>query len=342
MNGPVTASDLAFSSREFLRMIEEFGLTGHWGWTFATDEHVWSPGLFRLLGLEPGLVRPSYDLLLHLVHPEDRASIDTAAEVRAGLAREATVRVIRPDGAMRILSIRAEIYVAPDGRPQAAAGIVLNVTDREALVRARAVERRRKWALFEQTRSFTCSVSNFPVGNLPHELSVLTGLPPEILRSERGLIIAREERAFWIAFGNEYFPSGKPFIAKPLLKLADGQTARFRTVVVPTLNADGGIERWDNFAFPADRQAMLPTDDLLRALQERVGGHHMRAARGLLDWSMHDLAAASGLSFSTIRRLEEDVEATAARSRHTAVAALRAAGIRFSLLDGGAIAVAKV
>ena len=66
------------------------------------------------------------------------------------------------------------------------------------------------------------------------------------------------------------------------------------------------------------------------------------AARGLLDWSMGDLAEASGLSLSTIRRLEEGSEGPAARSRHAAIEALRRAGIGFVLLDGGAIAVAKV
>ncbi|MER2269470.1 hypothetical protein [Methylobacterium oxalidis] len=34
------SSTLALSSREFLRLIESCGLTGTWGWTFATDEHV--------------------------------------------------------------------------------------------------------------------------------------------------------------------------------------------------------------------------------------------------------------------------------------------------------------
>ncbi|MER2269471.1 hypothetical protein [Methylobacterium oxalidis] len=57
---------------------------------------------------------------------------------------------------------------------------------------------------------------------------------------------------------------------------------------------------------------------------------------------MMDLARASDLSFSTVRRLEEDGENTAARSRHIAVAALRAAGIRFALIGGGTTALAKV
>ncbi|MFC6051218.1 hypothetical protein ACFPYM_25590, partial [Methylobacterium hispanicum] len=48
---------------QVLRMVEGFGLTGTWAWTFATDTHVWSPGLFRILGLEPESARAAYGLL---------------------------------------------------------------------------------------------------------------------------------------------------------------------------------------------------------------------------------------------------------------------------------------
>ncbi|KAB1075148.1 helix-turn-helix domain-containing protein [Methylobacterium planeticum] len=336
----LTPSALPYSSRALLRLIEGAGLTGNWGWNFATNEHVWSPGLFRLLGLEPGMVPPSYDLFLHLVHPEDRASLETGAQMRDGLARNATVRVIRPDGTMRLLSIQTEIYVAPDGRPQAAAGTVLDITDREALARAQAAERRRAWALFQRTRSFTHTYSH-PALEFSREFMDLTGQSREAFLEDSQRAIASEERSFWREFGAEHFPSARIFHATPLLILADGQKGRFRFIVLPILRPDGGIEGWTHFVTPVGRQGLQPTGDVRRRLEEQVRGHHVRAARALLGWSMHDLAAASGLSFSTIRRLEDDVEAIAARSRHAAVAALRTAGICFSLLDGAAIAVAR-
>jgi hypothetical protein len=64
---------------------------------------------------------------------------------------------------------------------------------------------------------------------------------------------------------------------------------------------------------------------------------------GLTDtwsWALTELAAASGLSFSTVRRLE-DGTARADRARHAAIAALRAGGIRFSLMDGATVASAR-
>jgi DNA-binding XRE family transcriptional regulator len=69
-------------------------------------------------------------------------------------------------------------------------------------------------------------------------------------------------------------------------------------------------------------------------LGRAIEGCHIRAARGLLDWSMHDLAQASGLSLSTIRRLENGVTAPeTSRSHGIAVATLRRAGVGFALLN---------
>ncbi len=70
-----------------------------------------------------------------------------------------------------------------------------------------------------------------------------------------------------------------------------------------------------------------------------LSGHHLRAGRALLDWSMSDLAKASGLSLSTVRRLEQDAEGVLTRNRRSAAEALQEAGIGFLPLSNGAVAV---
>lgn len=71
-------------------------------------------------------------------------------------------------------------------------------------------------------------------------------------------------------------------------------------------------------------------------------GHHVRAGRALLDWSMSDLADASGLSLSTVRRLEQGAEGVLTRNRRSAALALQAAGVGFLSLGNGAVAVVKL
>ncbi|GJD75788.1 helix-turn-helix domain-containing protein [Methylobacterium goesingense] len=73
-----------------------------------------------------------------------------------------------------------------------------------------------------------------------------------------------------------------------------------------------------------------------------VSGPHLRGARALLGWAMSDLAAVSGLSLSTIRRLEQNVQAVGLRSRRVAVDALEGGGVRFLKLHDGTVALADV
>ena len=86
-----------------------------------------------------------------------------------------------------------------------------------------------------------------------------------------------------------------------------------------------------------------PAEITIRAISVDLGevlrGHHFRAGRALLNWSMSDLADASRLSLSTVRRLEQDADAVLIRNRSSAAEALQDACICFFPLSNGAIAV---
>ncbi|MGU3537664.1 PAS domain-containing protein [Methylobacterium sp. A54F] len=338
-----TAQTLRFSSREFMRLIETLGLSGTWGWTFATGEQQWSPGLYRLLGLEAGTVRPDYELILGLVHPEDRPSMASAAEiVQAGLIRDQVFRLLRPDGTQRTLRSRGEIFFGPDGRPTGASGVLIDVSDREQLARLQRAESQRRRALAEQAQVFVYTERTGPFTEYGPEFLALTGLRREDLQADWAAPIAPEEQAQWREAMPGFYGAGKPFRVTPTLVLADGGRRAFSFTAVPLRGADGAIESWTLVIVPAEMDVPEATGDVLRGMEQAIEGAHLRAGRALLDWTLADFAQASGLSVSTIRRLEEGAEGPAARSRHVAVAALREAGIGFSLVEGNVIAVAKL
>ncbi|WP_144768688.1 hypothetical protein [Methylobacterium dankookense] len=110
---------------------------------------------------------------------------------------------------------------------------------------------------------------------------------------------------------------------------------------MPSIRQKDSIEGWSAVISPVETQIATFGGELRKGLEQGLQGRHLRAARGLLGWSMMDLARASRLSLSTMRRLEDDAEVSGSRSRHLAVSALRAAGIRFSLLDDSMIAIAR-
>ncbi|HEV2545306.1 MAG TPA: PAS domain-containing protein [Methylobacterium sp.] len=324
-----------------LRMVEGFGLTGTWSWTFAGDEHVWSPGLFRILGLEPGTARAEYGLMLALVHPEDRDNVTSTADLlQTGQMTQQTFRVIRPDGTLRTVMSRGEVILAPDGRPIQAMGVLIDVSDREMLARAQAAERRRRRTVFEQTGSFTSITPVYPYTDFSPEWLELVGKSKQALLDEPTLPVLKEERTRWRDHGRELYLTRQVVNVQPRLILASGETVPYRMVMVPIRSGDGGIEGWMNYVAPLHFGGAVP-GALRDSLEHFIQGPHLRAARALLGWSMQQLAAAAKLSFSTIRRLEEEDVNVSGRARQCAVAALREHGVVFSFMDDGTLSVGK-
>lgn len=337
----MNAADLSFTSSDFLRLLEGLGLTGSWGWTLATGDQVWSPGLFRLLGLEVGEVTPSYERLIQFVHPEDQDRLERADDVRRdGLLGTHTVRVLRPDGGLRILNLQGTVYHTPEGRPRAAAGIVLDVTDREQMAAALRMERRRQWALFEVLQSW--SNAALYVGGqrtASPEILSLTGVSAEMFRADCDRIVAPDDRARMRAHIQAMIAEGKSFEVSKRLLLADGDQGAFRFLYTPVRDAAGRTETWATYASRLGGPKAPVVDPVRRGLVQSIDGSHLRAAWALLGWSMQDLAQAGGLSFATVRRLEENAGGRRAHSHERAVAALQKGGIGFQIVEGNRIAL---
>ncbi|MGX7704783.1 PAS domain-containing protein [Methylobacterium sp. Gmos1] len=343
------ASDLKTYSEIFLRTIEEYGLAGGWSWSFSSNEQRWSPGLFRLLGLDPRATTAGYDLLVGLLHPDDRGRLASAGDVLQGqVSPTATVRLIRPSGDMRVLSILSELRVSPEGRPLSLRGVALDVTDRERLRQVQVAEQRRRQALYLTSYTATYSLGLDLVHHFPAEVAQVHGLSLEEIQVDPFLMVVPEERGAFRDRGWDMHDRHMRFQGTPHERLASGEVRRFRLVGVPVWSEAGEYRGWTGMKYPvlesgapAGRRDTPEDAGLRRALEQAVRGHHLRAARGLLDWPMAALAEASGLSLSTVRRLEANAEIQGARSRHKAVAALRRAGIRFIAMDDGTLAVAK-
>ncbi|WP_165937913.1 PAS domain-containing protein [Methylobacterium segetis] len=338
MNPP----SLAFSSREFLRMVESFGLSGNWGWNFTRKEYLWSSGLYRLFGIEDGSVRPDYELFRSLVHPEDRAMLEDASQIlNEGILSDHTFRVIRPDGTMRMVLSRGDVYFTPEGRPAGAAGVIVDITGEQRVSLAIRAQNDRQRAIFEHGMiiPWVWTVEGEAV-HAPGWCE-LTGLPPEELQRNWSLPIVPEERAEVLRQHAAMRERRQPFTLDFTAQVARGGRTAFRTLVVPVLTGTDGIREWTGLTFPPTAAIGETAPEIGTDVQHQIRGAHLRAARGLLDWTLADLAGASKLSLSTIRRLEEDADGPLARSRHAAVDALRQAGVGFRLIEGS-IAVAHL
>ncbi|MBI5688074.1 MAG: PAS domain S-box protein [Verrucomicrobia bacterium] len=107
-----------------LRNLEDFSRNSLW----------WSDETFRIFGYEPGAVQVTHELFGNAVAPEDRARV--WAEVQTALREhkryDVEHRILRPDGASRVVHEYAEVVCDPvTGRPTRFIGTVQDVTERK-------------------------------------------------------------------------------------------------------------------------------------------------------------------------------------------------------------------
>ncbi len=161
---------------------------GSWGWDVLTNEFVWSRENYRLHGFEPYEFRPSYDIVLDFVHPEDRARSDAAfkraVEEKKSFAFEQ--RIIRMDGQERILYQRGEVVLGADRNVSKVLGTAQDITDRK--YREQELERVHKELLGASRRAGMAEVATgvlHNVGNVLNSVNVSAMLISERLSKSR-------------------------------------------------------------------------------------------------------------------------------------------------------------
>ncbi|KIF80564.1 hybrid sensor histidine kinase/response regulator [Noviherbaspirillum autotrophicum] len=103
---------------------------GSWEMDLDSDTLTWSDEHYRILGMEPGAIRPTYERFLHFVHPDDVRFVRdtvTATVMQLG-SYDIECRVIRADGRERTVRSRAEV-VSDGGRPARLMGILQDITE---------------------------------------------------------------------------------------------------------------------------------------------------------------------------------------------------------------------
>ncbi|WP_247894559.1 response regulator [Azospirillum sp. B510] len=114
-----------------LNLAEEVGQFGHWYIDFVTDTRRWSDEVYRILGLPPQQEPPTVELSRASYHPDDLPLLARMAERarRTGEGFSVEARVVRRDGGMRHVFVRASVECGADGRPAGLLGVVQDITD---------------------------------------------------------------------------------------------------------------------------------------------------------------------------------------------------------------------
>jgi PAS domain S-box-containing protein len=119
-------------SEAFLAEGQRIGHTGSWGWVLSTGEVTWSEEQYRMLGLEPGTAKPSLDLFLSTLAPEDRGRVREELQDALVTKRAYVIsyRVVLPDGSTRHLRSVGRPVITERHEVDEYIGITSDMTER--------------------------------------------------------------------------------------------------------------------------------------------------------------------------------------------------------------------
>ena len=126
-----------------LAKAQKISMIGSWTWNLITGEVTWSEQSYRNYGLVPGEVKPSYELFLSFIAPDDRERVNREVRkaIESGHKYNITYNIIRVDGTPRILLSENEVVRNESGKIVLMYGINQDITERkraeEALKNAR-------------------------------------------------------------------------------------------------------------------------------------------------------------------------------------------------------------
>lgn len=227
---------------------ERISHTGTGTWNVKTGKVIWSDEMFRIFGLQPGSVTPSYELFFGIVHPEDRAWLEAlfAEVVAAKCDYDVTFRVVRTDGVTRWIHSVGHPSFDKAGEVIEVLGTIMDVTERkEAKERLSASEKRfglLAETLPQQVWSYAPDGSGHYFNR--HWLDY-TGISAEEARRSGGHeIVHPDDVAGLQKMWRQVAPEKKSFEMEVRLRRKDGEYRRFFIEGAPLVSDAGELLEW--------------------------------------------------------------------------------------------------
>src|SRR5271166_3018165 len=168
-------------SEAYLAEAQRLSHTGSFGWRPSTGEILWSEETFRIFQSDP-TTKPTVQLVLQRVHPEDAALVQLTIERAAqdGKDFEQEYRLLMPDDSVKHVHVVARALSDESGSIEFV-GAVMEVTDRkraaEALLRTEAYLAQGQ--KLSQTGTWACNIATREMIHSSEEHRHLFGLVPE-------------------------------------------------------------------------------------------------------------------------------------------------------------------
>lgn len=112
---------------------------GNWETDLVRGSMWWSDEVYRIFGFAPRQFAPSYEAIAQAVHPDDRERVGRwFQDIFTGSRDSIELRIVRPDGAIRMVQAQAESIVDESGKPLRVVGTMQDITERKRAERQSA------------------------------------------------------------------------------------------------------------------------------------------------------------------------------------------------------------
>ena len=111
------------------------GRLGMWDWDVLAGREYWNDEHFRIMGYDPGEVKPSIEAFLSKVYREDLYMVKKAIirAIEEGRPVDVIFRMLKKDGTTRWVEMRGRNEVDKEGRLIRTYGISIDITERKRL-----------------------------------------------------------------------------------------------------------------------------------------------------------------------------------------------------------------
>jgi PAS domain S-box-containing protein len=116
-------------SEAYLAEAQKLSLTGSIAWDITNDDHFWSDETYQIMGFDRS-VKPSMDLIMQRVHPDDRAHLQHEVDraTKGAQHYDYESRLLMPDGQIKYLHVRAHRVTYASGKEEIV-GALVDITE---------------------------------------------------------------------------------------------------------------------------------------------------------------------------------------------------------------------
>ena len=253
------AEELRRSERN-LAEAQRIARLGSWERDLATGALRLSDEACRIIGVDPGTFAGTLDALLALVHPDDRSqAVVGPEELGARGVLVAEYRIIRPDGAVRVLREESEVTRDAGGAPVHLVGTTQDITESVAAAQERA---RLAAAVDHTSDSVVITDLDGAIEYVNPAFEAMSGYRGDAVIGQNPRILksGRQGLGFYRAMWRR-LARGAAWSGRFLNRRADGSLYEVEATISPIRGADGtingyvGVER-DVTALQAARSSL--------------------------------------------------------------------------------------